>query len=529
MDRLDKSSAALVPSRLALRSDVRGMVHWWMPYAVAGATAIALLLIYWPTAYSIYVIWERSGTFAHGFVVIPITLWLIWRDRETLHTIPARPLILAVAAVAAAGFAWLVAQISTVPSASQFALLFMVQLSVVAILGLPITRRLVFPLAFLFFAVPFGEFLMPWLIERTADATVALLKLSQVPVYREGDHFQIPSGSWSVVEACSGLRYLVASLMAGTLFAYLRYRSFKRRLMFVAASIAVPLVANWLRAYGIVLLGHLSNNRFGAGLDHLIYGWVFFGFVMALLFWIGSFWEEPAPAAPSGSSPNAFASKTPAAGARWIVITGLLCVLVSAVWPPLLRHLEAGASASSPVLRPAEAANGWSVATEQITNWRPSFSPAAELVQQFTKNGRSVGVYIVYYRNQSGSSRLVSTENTLVLSNDPNWKMVRRSDEVQTMPPTPMRVRAAWVIGQGQRLAVREWFWVDGRYTGSLPVAAALVLGAKLAGRGDDSAAVITYTPLTDGQSASDVILDSFASDMLPSLSRALETARLER
>jgi EpsI family protein len=352
-----------------------------------------------------------------------------------------------------------------------------------------------------------------------------------VPVYREGDNFQIPSGSWSVVEACSGMRYLIASLMAGTLFAYLRYRSLKRRLLFVAASIAVPLVANWLRAYGIVLLGHLSNNRLGTGIDHLIYGWVFFGFVMVLLFWIGSFWEEPASTAtPSGSIPSALVSDEPSAtGVRWVVATGLLCVLVSAVWPPLFAHLEAGASVSPPSLRPVEAANGWNISPEPITSWRPSFPPpTAEQFQQFTKNGRSVGVYIAYYRNQHGGSRLVSTENQLVLSNNPSWKMVRRDSEVQTMSPEPMRVRSAWVVGQGQRLATREWFWVDGRYTGRLPVAAALVLGAKLAGHGDDSAAIITYTPVTDEHSTPDAVLDAFASDMVPLLSRALETTRSE-
>jgi EpsI family protein len=180
-------------------------------------------------------------------------------------------------------------------------------------------------------------------------------------------------------------------------------------------------------------------------------------------------------------------------------------------------------------LRPVEAANGWNISPEPITSWRPSFSPTAEQFQQFTKDGRTVGVYIAYYRNQRGSSRLVSTENTLALSNNPSWKMMRRDGEVQTMSSGPMRVRSALLVGQSQRLATREWYWVDGRYTGSLPVAAALVLGAKLAGRGDDSAAIITYTPVSEGQSAQDVVLDAFASDITPSLSRALEATRAER
>ena len=60
----------------------------------------------------------------------------------------------------------------------------------------------------------------------------------------------------------------------------------------MAASIVVPIVANWLRAYLIVMLGHLSGNKIATGVDHFIYGWVFFGVVIGLLFWVGAFFRE---------------------------------------------------------------------------------------------------------------------------------------------------------------------------------------------------------------------------------------------
>ncbi len=93
------------------------------------------------------------------------------------------------------------------------------------VFGNDVTRRILYPLAFLFFAVPAGDFLMPTLMDHTADFTVMALRLSGVPVFREGNYFTIPSGNWSVVEACSGLRYLIASITLGVLFAYLNYRA----------------------------------------------------------------------------------------------------------------------------------------------------------------------------------------------------------------------------------------------------------------------------------------------------------------
>src|SRR5215467_7740730 len=107
-------------------------------------------------------------------------------------------------------------------------------------------RVLLFPLAFLLFAIPAGEFLVPVLMDWTADFTVAAIRWSGVPVFREGNHFALPSGNWSIVEACSGIRYLVASVMIGTIYAALAYRSAKRRAALLVASIVVPIVANWL-------------------------------------------------------------------------------------------------------------------------------------------------------------------------------------------------------------------------------------------------------------------------------------------
>ncbi|MBK8689369.1 MAG: exosortase A [Betaproteobacteria bacterium] len=243
-----------------------------------------LLAAYWPTGRSMAEIWARSDTFAHGFVVPVISAWLAWRHRALLAGVKARPAPWMALAVAVAGFGWLLGELAEVNALRQFALVTMLILAVPVIAGIDVARRLAFPLAFLLFAVPFGEFLLPQLMEWTATFTVLALKASGIPVYREGLHFLIPSGSWSVVEACSGVRYLIASVMVGTLFAYLTYQSLERRITFVMVSFLVPVLANWLRAYMIVMLGHLSGNKIAVGVDHLIYGWVFFGVVMLLMF-----------------------------------------------------------------------------------------------------------------------------------------------------------------------------------------------------------------------------------------------------
>ena len=224
---------------------------------------VCLLVLFRDTVGEMKATYDRSETFAHAYLVPLISLWLMWRQRFALAGLPIKPQLWVLLPMAGACLLWLVGELAVVNAATQFALVTLIILSVPAVYGMAYARVLMFPLLFLYFAVPTGLFLVPLMMEHTANFTVKALQLTGVPVYREGLQFVIPSGNWSVVEACSGVRYLIASFMVGTLFAYLNYTSWKRRLLFIAISIIVPVVANWLRAYMIVMLGHLSGNTLG--------------------------------------------------------------------------------------------------------------------------------------------------------------------------------------------------------------------------------------------------------------------------
>src|SRR3990167_4051027 len=255
-------SAVLTPNDRA--------TQWRAALLALGLVWLTLGGLYADTVSSMVGIWNGSETFAHAFLVPPIALWLIWRQREILARLPVRPQPLVLVGVAAFAGLWLLADLVQVNAATQFAWMAMLVLAVPAVLGFEVAWAILFPLLFLFFAVPMGEFLREPMMNWTADFTVGALRLSGVPVYREGNQFVIPSGSWSVVEACAGVRYLIASLMVGALFAYLNFQSYRRRALFMLVAISVPVVANWLRAYMIFMLGHLSSNTIAVGVDHQI-------------------------------------------------------------------------------------------------------------------------------------------------------------------------------------------------------------------------------------------------------------------
>ncbi len=509
---------------------VRRHSPWTQAAALLGVFIVGTLLLYRDTAAAMVEIWSRSDTFAHCFLVPPISAWLIWRRRADIAAQTPAPMPWLLLPLAVAGLLWLLGDLAVVNAVSQLMLVTLIVLLVPAFVGWPATRAMLFPLGFLFFAVPIGEFLMPWLMESTADFTVSALVASGIPVYREGQQFVIPSGNWSVVEACSGIRYLIASLMVGALFAYLNYRSMRRRWVFMGVALVVPIVANWVRAYLIVLLGHVSGNKLAAGADHLIYGWVFFGVVILLMFMIGARWAEP-EAAPAAKRPGAVDG---GAHLHWLV--PVLAVVVLAL-PSLARQgLLAHESHAQPRLdESALTAASWSVA-DLPTPWTPAIqNPVIQFQRVYTptsaQTGSSVGVYLGYFRQQVADSKLVSANNQLVRSTDKDWAVADvGSRRVTLNSGAALTVKTSHLrrpVGHSDAAELLVWqvYWVNGRYTISDSVAKAYGALQRLLGRGDDGAMVI-FNALEAQPGAADALLDGFVRDNLGTIEAQLQRTR---
>jgi exosortase A len=497
------------------------------------ALLVWILFLYRDTGMAMVGIWYRSETFTHAFLVPPISLWLIWRQRHLIAAKTPQPVFSALVLAAGAAFAWLLGDLVAVNAVTQLALVTLLVLAVPVVLGWAVTRLVVFPLGFLFFAVPIGEFVMPQLMEWTADFTVLALRLSGIPVYREGLQFVIPSGNWSVVEACSGVRYLLASLTVGTLFAYLNYQSNRRRMAFVLVSILVPVLANWMRAYIIVMLGHLSGNKLAAGVDHLIYGWVFFGVVIMLMFFIGARWSEPDKALFPQASDLAAPAPMFIAAKLWAV-AGIFAVFATL---PFVANWAIDRSEGAVTVQlnpPAALSADWQAAGPAVADFKPAFeNPSAEINTSYTSQGQAVGLYLGYYQHQDYSRKLVSSSNVLVPSKDPKWAQVSSGTHPVTVNGQPVAVRTANLrqsslatTGNQSRLLVWQIYWINGRLTSSDHLAKAYSAFYRLTGRGDESAVIVVYAPQQDTATSAQTVLDSFLTQNYAAINTLLMAAR---
>jgi len=511
-----KTTSALSPTGPAL--------PWRVAAPIALLTILAILALYQQTVLSTVAIWERSETFAHGFFIFPISIYLIWSRRKALAEITPLPDYRGLWILAGLGFGWLFSDAGSVLVISQYCLIAMIPVAVWTVLGGRVARAIAFPLGFLLFAVPAGEFLIPHMMEFTADFVVSALQLTGIPVYREGTFFTIPSGQWSVVEGCSGLRYLIASFTLGCLYAYLTYRSTKRRLIFAALSLIVPVLANGARAYLIVMIAHLSDMKLALGVDHLIYGWLFFGIVMMLLFWIGSFWKEDQDDRKPNESRLETAEVNMPKPGRAFIMASVVVIAVAALWPAYAMYLDnrplttKGLSIELP-----DSMNGWVRRNVPVSDWQPHYiGPDASVMQTYQKDGVAVSLYIGYYRTQRQGAELINSQNYMVQQKHPVWNNVGEELRPISLHGRNEPIQQTLLRAPDQRLLVWSWNSLAGTYTVNPYLAKLLLARMRLFGQSDDGAAIIVSTPYEETTDAAVAALQKFIQDALPTIQESI-------
>jgi exosortase A len=490
---------------------------WWKALALVAFTWASLFLLLHPTGVNMVAIWERSETYAHGYVVLPIALWLVWRKRHVLMATPAAPDLRLLPLAAAAAGLWLVARLMSVQVVEEYAFVGLLITAVWLLLGNKATRVMLFPLGFLLLMVPNGDNFLPQLQNFTADFTVFMLRLWGLPVYREGTFFSLPSGDWSVVEGCSGIRYIISSVTLGILYAYLTYRTLWKRVAFSIASFVVPIFANGMRATMIVLIAHYSDMKLALGVDHYIYGWVWFGIVMLIMFAVGNLWREDTLA----EEARAAAAVAP----RLSLIPLALLLAVVALFPWYEGHLSRRVPLPSP-LATVPVPAGWKQAQTPVTEWEPHWEGLDDhRILQLQRGDDRVMLFLGWYGTQRQGAELVNFDNQLVPQKHPIWRKPTEDERTVEVGGQKLDLHEAKVDSpvNGQRMLV--WFWdrVAGQATTSA-TRIKLALGLrKLRGLDDAGAVVIIAAPYQDKRETAEAVLRRFVADLQPGMNAVLD------
>lgn len=269
--------------------DNQAAVEWRLASLITFLAGIVIIGLFWPTFSTLIDAWARSRTFAHGFLILPAALYLVWCYRDRLCNVVPTTCPLSLFLLAVLGGGWLVGHVTHTLLVQQVAMIAMIPGLIWVTLGTAVFRAILFPLGFLFFMLPVGTALEPWLQGFTTAFIVVGLELAGIPVHREGYFLTIPSRIWEVAPDCAGLRYVLPGLALGYMFTAVIYRRWLRRFGFLLLCGVLLILANGLRAYGIILTDHLG---IADGADHRIFSYTVYGITIPLLFWLGLQWKE---------------------------------------------------------------------------------------------------------------------------------------------------------------------------------------------------------------------------------------------
>ncbi len=474
-------------SSSAVAQPAYGATRWPLHLGLLAAAMILWAFAYQGDIARAVQIWWISPTYSHCFLVVPISVWLIWRRRRYLAKAHPQFYASAMWIMIPVALLWLVGKAAAINEAEQLAVMLQFEALLLLLLGPGVVRTILFPCLFLLFLVPMGQYLVPPLQSLTTAFVSHGLTFLGILHYTEGNVIQLANGTFEVAEACVGLRFLIATIVLGTVFAYCAFRRPYKMALFMAASIVIPVIANGIRALGIVLIAHWSNNRLATGADHIVYGWGFSVLILLALFAIAGRYRDEVPAE---QQPPVLRAKQTGSG-LWLAIPAIFL----ACMPPALAQTQQSLMRhGEPVLaRPARAA--WKVGAA-TSPWQPDLPPADKSTRFSMRQagGDPVDVLVDYYAGTGKDDTLVVAPQRLW--DEQRYNLVSHADVYPNVSNQAVPFQEFLLSSAGETRLVWWSYWKDGRFTTSGTALKWMALRNLL--RGDGGASLVALSvPVT--------------------------------
>lgn len=245
-------------------------------------------------------VWLNSDEYSHGFFIVPLSLFIVWRKREKLSTIPIKSswtgLFMAVTAL----FLFLIGEMAHVLTLKPLSMIFFIVGSITFLFGFRMLKELLFPLFILFFMIPVPSQIfsaatihLQLLVSKVSSDFVSFLGVS---LYREGNVIHLPDKTLQVVRACSGMRSLLSLLTLSAVFGYFTLRSNLLRTILFFSGIPIAVFVNIVRVAMLTGFIHFLGIDLSSGAGHTYFGLGVFALALALLFVVKELigkWDAP--------------------------------------------------------------------------------------------------------------------------------------------------------------------------------------------------------------------------------------------
>jgi EpsI family protein len=253
----------------------------------AGVYAIILAFVYQTALKQLLFHEWYNEDYSHCILMPFVILYLIWEKRKELNEIPSRPAWTGLVPFLIGIMLFWLGELG----GEYFTLYVSLWLVIIGLLWMHLGREKIkvmwFTLIIGLTMFPFPAFINSRISLQlqliSSKLGVWMVHLYGMPAYREGNVIDLGFTQLQVVEACSGLRYLIPIMVLSLLLAYFFKAHIWKRIVLFLSSIPVAIVMNSLRIALTGILYSVWGAKVAEGFFHGFSGWLIFIFALAVL------------------------------------------------------------------------------------------------------------------------------------------------------------------------------------------------------------------------------------------------------
>jgi exosortase len=262
---------------------------WLVWSAVLGCL---LVLLYGSVFKGLALAWWTDPDYGHGFFVPLFSLYVLWQRRERWMKTDLKPSNFGFLVMLGAVGLLLVGSLGAELFTTRFSLVVLLAGMILFLAGWKMLRVVSFPLSFLILMIPlptiiYNQITFPLQLLASRFATF-WLELFQVPVLRDGNVLIMSNFSLEVVEACSGIRSLMALITLAIIYGFLVEPRRWVRYVLVILMVPIAIASNAIRIMGAAMMAHRFGSGAAEGFLHEFSGWVIF--LASLVLLLGCHW-----------------------------------------------------------------------------------------------------------------------------------------------------------------------------------------------------------------------------------------------
>ena len=247
----------------------------------------SFVLAYFPVWKRLVMTWMSSDEYSHGFFIVPLCCYVIWRKKRILAKTVFSPSSWGLALIIFSLSIYIVAHLAEIMTIASFSMILLLAGVIIYFYGFLMLKELLFPLFFLLFMSPipaqiYSSLTIPLQLFVT-KVSVWIGAFLDIPIYREGNVIHLPDRTMQVVQACSGLRSMISLLMLGAIFGYLTLKSNMLRFALFLSGIPAAIFVNIIRVSLMVFAFYFFNYDLTKDSVHTVFGIIIFFIALIII------------------------------------------------------------------------------------------------------------------------------------------------------------------------------------------------------------------------------------------------------